>query len=265
MRNVYDVRNNCVKRRSIKRLVSEGIVPLGIYMSIPSPSIAEYAALAGFDYVMIDAEHHLFNLETIAHITRACDAYGIATTIRTSQKDAITAMLDFGVTGFRIPHVHSAEEVKELVTLIKYAPVGSRGFCSGGRAECYGTIEFNKYYKRAKEENFLMVMIEDEEGIKNMDEILAVPGLDYVAVGPGDISQSLGHISETKHPEVLQMIDKIYKTADKYGVLYPENGAPVNVIDDKSIILSAMIKIHNEERLKYNDETWQKSKLSASL
>lgn len=264
MRNMSNQCETLAKRRSVKGLIAEGIVPLGIYMSMPSPNIAEYAALAGFDYVMIDAEHHLFNLETIAHITRACDAYGITTAVRTSQKDAITAMLDFGVTGFRIPHVHSAKEVKELVDLIKYAPIGRRGFCSGGRVERYGMMSFGEYYAKAAEENFLMVMIEDEEGLKNMDEILSVPGLDYVAAGPGDISQALGHISETEHPEILAAIDRIYQTADKYGVLYPGNGAPINVNDDMSIILSAMIEAHSKARQKYHDEARPKSRTFVS-
>lgn len=253
MGEAYDIRKEFIRKKSIRALIAGGRTPLGLYISLPCPAIAEYAALAGFDYVMIDAEHHLFNPETIAGIARACDAFGIAATVRTSQRDAITAMLDFGITGFKVPHVHTAAEVEELVRLIKYAPVGERGFCSGGRAEHYGVLPFSEYYKRA-EENFLMVMIEDREGIRNMEEILAVPGLDFVAAGSGDISQALGCLSETNNAEVIRTVEKIYRTADKYGVLHAGNGAPVNEIDDKSIILPAMKRKREELDAIYHPE-----------
>jgi 4-hydroxy-2-oxoheptanedioate aldolase len=109
------------------------------------------------------------------------------------------------------------------------------------------------YKKEAGEEVFLMVMIEDKEGIDHMEEILAVPGLDYVAVGPGDVSQALGLFGQTDHPEVKAVIERVQKTADKYGVKYPGGGAPLIIADDRGLVLSALtdrVKRFREEAAK---------------
>jgi 4-hydroxy-2-oxoheptanedioate aldolase len=232
--------------KNIKAMAAEGQDVLGIYIGIPTPYMAELAALAGFDYIMLDMEHNIYNPETVCDMVRAADACGIAVAARIAQTSLMLPALDFGMIGMKVPHVHSAKQVQELVNICKFAPLGIRGFSGGARAQRYSLMPIVDYKKEADDEVFLMVMIEDKEGIDHMEEIIAVPGLDYVAIGPGDVSQALGLFGQTDHPEVKAVIDRVQKTADKYGVRYPESGAPLIIADDRGIVLNAL-----RDRVKY--------------
>lgn len=227
-------------RKNLKEMIANNQTPIGMCISIPSPFMAELAALAGFDFVWIDMEHNVFNPETVCNIIRAADSCGLATTARIVQMDLITPLLDFGIAGFKIPHVRCAAQARNLVDMIKYAPVGNRGFCTAGRAQRFGVMPFPDYVKEIENEVTLTIMIEDLEGIENMEEILAVPGIDFLNVGAGDLTQALGHLGEINHPEVQAMVQKICSVADKYGVKYPGNGAPMVITEDKSALLSAL-------------------------
>jgi 4-hydroxy-2-oxoheptanedioate aldolase len=226
--------------KNIKAMAAAGQDALGIYIGIPTPYMVEMAALAGFDYVMLDMEHNVYNPETICHMIRAADACGIAVAARIAQPSLMLPVLDFGMIGMKVPHVHSAKQAKELVNICKFAPLGIRGYSGGSRAQRYSRMSTVDYKKEADDEVFLMVMIEDREGIDHVEEILAVPGIDYVAIGPGDVSQALGHFSQTDHPEVKAVIDKVQKTADKYGIKYPGGGAPLIIADDRGLVLDAL-------------------------
>lgn len=227
------------RHKNLKEMVDRGIIPVGVGISIPSPVIAEYAALAGYDFVSLDLEHGLYNMETVCNIIRTADSCGLATTARVADKNLILPLLDFGLVGVAVPHVRSAAQARELVEITKYKPAGRRGFNSSGRAHSYGKKPFLDCAEEAAGEITLAVQIEDLEGLKNVEEILAVPGIDYLQLGPGDLSADLGHPGDDKHPEVLAALKKILNTADKYGVKYFGNGAPISIVEDKSFLIRA--------------------------
>lgn len=205
-------------RYSIKERADAGEVSIGMVVNIPSPFMAELAALAGCDFIRIDLEHNAFNPETVQNIIRAADACGIASYARLDQYDLIAPLLDFGIEGFMFPHVRSAEQAKLLVDKVKYAPVGRRGFASAGRAQRFGTMPFDKYAEEASKDVFLQVQIEDKEGIEHMEEIIATPGLDYICSGRGDIAQALGLLGQGGGPEAGAVEDRIVETAKKYNL-----------------------------------------------
>lgn len=190
---------------------------LGATLNIPDPAIVEIMALAGFDFIWIDAEHNPFDAADLRGLIRAADACGIATLVRTPRRDLMTSLLDFGACGIMVPHVRSAEEAKELVDIVRYYPVGRRGYCDHGRAHRYGTMDFGEYRKEAQTDTFLVCQIEDKEGLENMEEICAVPGIDVICPGPGDISQTLGHIGEFSYPGVIEARDQVIACARKNG------------------------------------------------
>jgi 2-keto-3-deoxy-L-rhamnonate aldolase RhmA len=236
--------------KNLKEMIACGQTPIGMCIALASPYMAEIAAIAGFDFVYIDMEHNLFNVETVCNIIRAADSCGLPTTARIVLPELITPLLDFGMAGFKIPHVRSAAQAKALVDMVKYAPMGRRGFCTAGRAQRFGAMPFGDYVKEIGDEATLTIMIEDAEGIEHMEEILAVPGIDFLNVGAGDLTQALGHLGETEHPEVQAMVKRICAVADKYGVKYPGNGAPLVIAEDKSVLLEGMSKVVSEYRNK---------------
>jgi len=204
-------------RLSIKQRADKGMVSFGMVVNIPDPCIAELAAMAGCDFIRVDMEHNLFNKETVQHIIRAADCCGIATYARLDQYDLITPLLDFGIEGFMFPHVRSAAQAKDLVDRVKYAPVGRRGFGKTGRCYRYGNKDFLDYVKEAEQDVFLQVQIEDKEGIENMEEIIATPGVDYICSGRGDIAQALGLLGHGGDSRVSEVEDRILDIAAKYG------------------------------------------------
>ena len=204
-------------RLNLKQRTNSGIVSLGMVISIPEPSLAEIAALAGCDFVRIEMEHNLFNVESIQHIIRAADCCGIASYVRVDQYDLITPLLDFGVEGLMFPHVRSAAQAKDLVDRVKYAPVGRRGIASSGRAQRYGTMKFLDYVKETEQDVFLQVQIEDKEGIENMEEIIATPGVDYICSGRNDIAQALGLLGQSNDSRVSEIENRILDIAGKHG------------------------------------------------
>lgn len=233
---------------NLKEMLAAGQTPLGLGISIPSPIIVELAAVAGLDYIWIDTEHYLFNPETICDLVRAADMCGLATAVRTAQTSMILPLLDFGVQGLTIPHVRSAAQAKDLVDMVKYAPVGRRGFSDGMRGCRYGTMPIREYAEEIATETYLAVMIEDREGVENMEAILSTPGIDFVAQGPGDLSQGMGHFGNLNHPEVLEMMQKIRDTADRTGVKYEGTGAPVLLGMDKNILRDRLRELVEKNR-----------------
>ena len=228
------------RHRNLKEMVAKGITPLGMGVALASPFMVDIAAAAGFDYIGLDLEHNAYNPETLQNIIRAADGAGMATVGRVNNMALIQPLLDFGMVGFTVPHVRSAQQAREIVDAVKFAPVGRRGFCTGGRAMWFGALPFEEYMHQVEDEVTVTVMIEDKEGIENYLEILDVPGIDYVAAGSGDISQALGLTGQTKHPDVLAVRRKILDAALERGIKSGATGAPVCVAEDKSVLLEAV-------------------------
>ena len=203
------------KRKNLKKMMEEKKVSLGFMCNLAEPACVEIAGLMGFDFIRIDAEHACYDLATIQSLVRVADAYGMPTIVRISCPDTITAMLDFGVAGIMIPHVQNAQHAKEMVKLVKYAPLGFRGFCSNGRAHNYGLTPLSDYIEQAANETLLLAQIEDISGLEHMEEIIATDGVDLICTGLGDISQSLGIHGHTTDPRVVDTEFKIIDTARK--------------------------------------------------
>ena len=204
-------------RNSLKQMTEAGKVSYGMVVNIASPVMIELAALAGCDFVRIDMEHNLFDVNMLQHMIRTADSCGISVFIRLDQYDLIAPLVDFGIAGFMFPHVRSAEQAKMLVDKVKYAPVGRRGFCDAGRAHRYGLMPFSKYLDEAEKDIFLQVQIEDKEGIEHMEEIIATPGIDYICSGRGDIAQSLGLLGQGNHEKVTAVEDRLLQVAKDHN------------------------------------------------
>ena len=177
-------------RKSIKMMVKEGTVPIGAILGIPAPELVEYAAIAGYDFIWMDMEHDLYTLENVKHMVRAAKAAGIIPVMRVTDMNLLLPMVDFGIMDFCFPHVRTAEQVRKIVDILRFPPVGRRGAASG-RALGYGSQSYSEFHKTYVDETTIWIMIEDEEGIENRNELLSVPGIDYFILGYGDIASTM--------------------------------------------------------------------------
>lgn len=206
-----------MQRKKLKKMVSNDELALGLVVTIPNPKVAEIASTFGCDFIRLDAEHILYDLETIGNFVRAADSVDIPVIVRLPDTTFITPLLDFGVAGVMMPHIQSAQQAEKIVELVKYYPVGRRGMFGFGRAQRYGEMEMSDYIKESLEDTVLIAQIEDEKGIANMDEIVSVEGIDLFCTGRADISQSLGIPGETTNPRVLEIENRILEAAAKTG------------------------------------------------
>lgn len=192
----------------------------GIFIGFPSTQLVEIAAYNGFDVVVIDDEHGTFTSQDIENMTIAAERAGVTPLVRVPSSDRINILkaLDRGAHGVHVPQVNTKDEAKRVVEAVKYPPLGSRGAAFSMRAAKYGTVPIDQYLTAANEQTLVCIHIETKEALDNLEEIVQVDGIDMIYIGPTDLSVSIGYKGDIHHPDVLDAIDSIKKTANKYGV-----------------------------------------------
>ena len=170
-----------------------GKTALGAAVQINSPWLVEMCAAAGFDYVLLDCEHGAAG-NGLPELIMAAEAAGVTPIVRTPDhgRASILPALEAGAGGIWAPMVESAEQARQLVDEVKYAPVGRRGFSLATRAARYGSLTREEHVSGANRETLLAVTIETTAGVEQAGQIAQVPGIDLLFVGRDDLAESLG-------------------------------------------------------------------------
>jgi 4-hydroxy-2-oxoheptanedioate aldolase len=196
-----------------KQKIKAGEITCGVFLNIGSPAIVEIIGLIGFDFVIIDAEHGPWSVETCENMVRAADNANITpiTRIAVNAQQNILRYLDVGSLGVQMPMINSKADAESAVNSVKYPPEGRRGL-AGVRAAGYGIpAPLGDYVKEANQETLVIVHVETMQAVENLKETLTVPGIDVVFIGPTDLSSTMGYPGQIKHPEVQQLIEKLVK------------------------------------------------------
>lgn len=207
-----------MQQNRVKRILRDGGLALGTHVGgIADPQIVEIIGLAGFDAAFIDMEHTSFELRDVQAMVMAAERVGITPVVRTPGFDPafILRLLDMGVQGIQVPHVSSHEMACAAVRAVRYPPLGERGMAAASRAADFGKIPLLDHMARSNEEITLAVMIEDMEAVEQIEAIAGVEGVDLVAVGPSDLSRSLGVSGHPDHPKLVAAIDRIREAVRK--------------------------------------------------
>jgi 2-keto-3-deoxy-L-rhamnonate aldolase RhmA len=193
---------------------------VGFTVQMCSPEIVEAAGYAGYDFVWVDAEHGTLDLSSLVSMFRAAEAAEIATIVRVPDLNAsfIARVLDAGANGIIGPHVRSKTDVEALVRATKYAPAGNRGACPSTRATGHSAASWAEFARHADRDTIVWALIEDADGVENIDEIVTVSGLDAILFGPFDLSQSLGHCGAIDAPEVLKLQSRVRAACERTRV-----------------------------------------------
>jgi 4-hydroxy-2-oxoheptanedioate aldolase len=181
---------------------------IGFWVGLADPYVAELLATAGFDWLLIDAEHAPNDVRSALGQLQALAPYPVSAIVRPVSDDTalIKQYLDVGAQTLLVPMVHTAAQAARLVQATRYAPRGVRGLANAVvRASRWNAIE--GYVEHADEEICVLVQVESTEGLANLAAIAAVDGVDGVFFGPADLSASMGHLGRPQHPDVLQAID----------------------------------------------------------
>ena len=175
-----------------------------VVSGLQSSDIIDFLGPMGFDAAWIECEHGSTDWDELGNMTRACDLWEMASVTRVNSNDPglITRTLDRGSLGIVVPHVNTKEAAEQAAQSTKYSPLGYRGMF-GGR-QSFGVGD---YFHRANDQTMVIVLLEEAEALENLDEILTVPDIDVFFIAPSDLSQTMGHIGDAGHPEVLKAID----------------------------------------------------------
>src|SRR3954447_682900 len=163
---------------------------LGGWISMRDPLAAEVAFRAGYDYVCIDSQHGLHSYDMIASHLHAGSGGNAFPLVRVpwNEQGFIGRMLDLGAMGVIVPMVNSAAEARAAVNACRYAPLGARSFGPAGAGTRFG----GEYYSKANDTVACIPMVETVQAVEAVDEIVSVPGVDAVYVGPADLSITMG-------------------------------------------------------------------------
>jgi 4-hydroxy-2-oxoheptanedioate aldolase len=187
------------------------------------PKVIEMVAyLGGFDAVWLDQEHVGLSIPQIEEATRAARAAGIDSFVRLPATDytAVMRVLEAGASGMMISMVRTVEQVRDLVRWAKFHPAGQRGVNGSGVDGRYGTVPFAEYFRRANEQTLLGVQVEHIDAVEAIDAIASVPEIDFLFIGPADLSQSMGIPGEWDNPRLWQAIERTSKGAAAAGVAW---------------------------------------------
>ena len=201
----------------LKAKWQRGEPTFGGWLLIPSSFAAEVMARQGFDYLCVDMQHGLIGYQVALEMLQAIGTTDTVPLVRVPRNDfgMINKMLDAGAHGIVIPMVNSAEEAREAVRACRYAPEGARSFGPSRAALSAGP----DYFATANQSVACIPMIETREAVEALDEILAVPGIDAIYVGPNDLSISLGLPPAPDNPGAYQeAYQRIAKACAAHGV-----------------------------------------------
>ena len=202
----------------IRKKISSGEIPIGTHTMIGEPIVADILCNCGFDFIWVDSEHSPVDKRDVNMQTITIRNSGFAPFVRVPWNDPVLVkpILEMGPAAIVFPFIRTVEEAKLAVASCKYPPAGIRGF-GPLKAINYGTIDLGQYLELSKTEPWVILQIEHIDGVNNLAKIIKIPGVDSIAVGPNDLSGSIGLLGQTRHQEVLKLLDRIAETCNKVG------------------------------------------------
>jgi len=174
-----------------KQLALDGVAALGTMCNAASPLIAEWLGHSGYDFIVVDLQHGENNLDSVSVMLQALSSTPATPVVRVPANVPmyIQRVLDLGAYGIIVPLVNTVADAEAVVASVRYAPKGKRSW-GPVRGAIYGGAD---YFSKSADELLTLVMLESEEGMRNVRAILGVDGVDGCFVGPADLNISLGH------------------------------------------------------------------------
>lgn len=209
----------------LKHLLAEGQIAVGCLLSYDAPWLVEVLGMTGYDFITIDLEHEPMDASSVATLVRTADLVGMTSIVRMPASDSLFPFLSAGAQGVWIPDLRGRAHLEEIVELTRFAPLGRRTYYTQTRAAQYGVgIDEPEWVEQADRELLVVAMIEHIELLDELDEILAVEGVDGFHVGTLDLAQSMGSPPADQIDEVVEKIVSRCREAGKYtsvGVVTP--------------------------------------------
>jgi len=214
-------------KNHVKQKLQTGEVVIGPFMNCAYPAFIEICGHAGFDFAVIDMEHGALHTLAAEDLCRAADCVGLDAIVRVRKNDPpqIQRALDIGSAGVQVPQIETKTEAEAVIRSAKYYPLGSRGLSLNTRAGMY-TAAGTEIIDKLNAESLVVVHVEGKRGVDNIEEIVSVPHIDVVFLGPYDLSQSLGipgQVNDTRVVELMKQCVTKIRNAHKAVGTFADN------------------------------------------
>lgn len=209
-----------MKPNTIKESLLNGGVSIGTFMfEFSTTGIARLAAEAGADFAVFDMEHTGWSVETIRMLIATCGSTALLPLVRipATEYHFIARVLDMGAAGIMVPMVESPEQARKFVESAKYPPLGRRGAAFSISHDNYAGGDIVEKIRTANSETLLIAQIESAAGIRNVNEIAAIDGIDVLWIGHFDLTNSLGIPGQFDHPDFTAAVQTVLDACQRHG------------------------------------------------
>jgi 2-keto-3-deoxy-L-rhamnonate aldolase RhmA len=207
-----------MRENRVKAALKAGktVVGMGIGL-VMVPNVVRVLAQSGLDFIWLDCEHNLIapdSLVTVVQMARAC---GISPIVRPADTEyhLIANTLDSGAEGIIVPRVETKEQAERLVSYAKFPPMGIRG-CGTLATLDYKREDWQEALPWLNDQSLIISQVESVKAIDHLEDVVQVPGIDVILVGPTDLSISLGVAGRFNDPKMLAAVDKVIAICTKH-------------------------------------------------
>ena len=214
--------------KELKEVWHSGTPSFGAFVTSTDPMVSAIICNVGFEWLILDAEHAPLNPETLRNLVAVVRSRGTVPLIRVADNNAalIKQALDLGAEGIMVPLLQTGEDARRAVAACRYPPDGVRGFNPRDASNFF--FDTGEYVHSINDRVVVMLQVEHYLAVENLDDILAVPGVDAIFIGPADLSYSLGLPKQIGHPEVQAAMDTTIRKSNAANI-------PVGTILDGTV------------------------------
>jgi len=205
----------------VRRALKAGELQLGMnFGQLRSSEIPKLLAAAGFHWAFVDTEHGNFDLETVNDVCRVAQLAGLCPVVRVAdlQYSLVSRALDSGAQGIIFPRMEDPKLLETALSWTKFPPAGIRGYGLMPSQTEYESLSFGEIIEHVNDNTLTVLQIESKRAVEARDEILSVPGIDAVMIGPADLSISMGVPGEFQHPIMVEAMEQIRDTCESKGI-----------------------------------------------
>lgn len=204
---------------NLKERLRKGECLVGtMVITLENPEIVKILKVSGFDFFLVDAEHGNMDYGAVAALMTVAREAGVTPMVRIPEvrREVVLKYMEMGARGLLLPNAETVEQARALVEYSKYYPMGNRGVSlfrpHTGFEKVGSPVE---YMRLRNDENILMVQVESPKGVENVERMLDVEGIDAAFIGPNDLSQSMGIMGQTSHPDFIAAVDRVIAAASE--------------------------------------------------
>jgi len=205
----------------LRKAIDDKQLSFGLFVSeLRSPWLGSMLDAAGYDFCILDMEHGTFSLSEISAMVAGFRGGHCTPIVRipSIRRDFVTPLLDLGIGGIMVPNVETADDVRACIETMKYHPLGSRGVSLSRPHTGFVPTDHNRFFTEANERSLLIVQIESPKAVENLDDILAVSGIDVAFVGCADLSFSMEIPNDPSSGPLREILELVLDKANRYGI-----------------------------------------------